>query len=104
MSVTITLEAMRLKCDECDTVYTDDEPGDVRARLEPAYECGECGRVFGKEDSHNGGNQCPDCYRFAIISDPDEYAVCEECGTATTFEEVFVMTCACHDEEHEVYV
>jgi hypothetical protein len=103
MGITIVLEATRLKCNECEFLYTDDDPGEARAKLDPAFEC-ECGNVFGKDDTDNGNNQCPDCHKFAPKSDPDEYAICEECNEAATFEEVYVITCACHSEEHEVYV
>jgi len=37
MSITITLEATRLKCQSCDFLFTDDSPADVKARFDPAY-------------------------------------------------------------------
>ena len=103
MSITITLETTRLKCQSCDFLFTDDSPADVKARFDPAYECGNCGNVFTKDDTENGDHKCPECSRFAAKCDPDEYLACEECGAAAQFEEVYVITCVCHDEEHEVY-
>jgi rubredoxin len=101
MSITITLEATRLKCTECDHLFTEEEPGDVRANAEPAYECGNCGQTFTKDDSPSGNHQCPGCNKFASKMDPEWFA-CPECLAATEGEEVPVITCVCHDEEHEV--
>ena len=69
MGITITLEATRLKCTECDHVYKDEEPGEVRANAEPVYECGNCGEQFTKEDSPAGNHQCPGCNKFASKMD-----------------------------------
>lgn len=103
MSITITLEATRLKCTECGNLFVEEEPGEVRANAEPAYECGACGRTFTKDDTEDGDNRCPDCNKFASKMDPDEWFACPECGMANEGEEVHVITCVCHDEEHEVY-
>lgn len=94
MSITITLEATRLKCQSCEHLMEDG------VEFDPAYEC-ECGEIFTRNDSDNGKNQCPNCNRFAAKS--DDYHECPECGDAAEFEEVPVITCVCHDEEHEVY-
>lgn len=103
MSVTLILEATRLKCSSCDHLFTEEEPADVKAGFEPAYECGNCGETFVKDDTENGDNRCPSCSKFASKCDPDEYMACSECVSASQFEEVPVITCVCHDEEHEVY-
>ena len=103
MSITITLEATRLKCCECGYVFTEDEPSEAKANFDPAYECRSCGAVFVADDTDNGDNRCPYCSLFAAKSDPDEYLACGNCGVAAQFEEVYVITCVCCDEEHEVY-
>lgn len=98
MSITITLEATRRKCHGCDALLEED------AEVEQAYECGNCGTQFGRDDSPSGNHQCPDCNKFAAKMDPDEGGVCPECRMVNEVEEVYVITCVCHDEEHEVYV
>ena len=103
MSITITLEATRLKCTECGHLFTEEEPGEVRANAEPVYECGACGQTFTQSDTENGDNRCPDCNKFASKMDPDEWFACSDCGMANEGEEVHVITCVCCDTEHEVY-
>jgi hypothetical protein len=107
VSLTITLEAQRLKCLACENLY-DGEPDEDLERLPFAYECDNCGDIFSEQDSGAyhvmGGakkNQCPSCNRFARKS--DDRRVCEHCGDAAEFEEVYVITCVCHDDEHEIY-
>jgi hypothetical protein len=91
MSIQITLEATRIKCPECDALLEED------VELERAYECSNCGQVDAERrcDSCNlfkaraDGGLCPEC--DGHIWDPDDNMVP-------------VITCGCHDEEHEVNV
>jgi ssDNA-binding Zn-finger/Zn-ribbon topoisomerase 1 len=110
MSVTLTLEATHQKCQTCEALLGKD------AEIETAYECANCGTRFGREESPSSNHQCPNCNKFAAKLDPNEGGICPECNEASTFEDVYVpsatngwrgstiITCVCHDEEHEVYV
>ena len=63
-----------LYCSCCDTVVADDEVSDT-----PRYECGECGEVCSRDESADGdSNRCPDCHKFAGLSDGDA-AYCGDC-------------------------
>jgi len=91
VAITITLEATRIKCPNCDELLEED------VELGRAYECSTCGQVDEERrcDSCNlfkaraEGGLCPECDEH--IDDPDGNMVP-------------VITCVCHDEEHEAYV
>lgn len=93
MSITITLEATRLKCPHCEHLF---ETGADEVELATAYECVNCGTI-------DEERRCPDCNIFKAKA---EGGLCPECSEVIEDpdgEEVFVITCVCHDEEHEVY-
>jgi len=46
-------------CADCD------EPFDEESEVEPRYECGDCGEVFGASMGEGNGNRCPGCGKFA---------------------------------------
>lgn len=88
MSVTLTLEATRIQCQQCQFILED---GD---ELEPAYECGTCGDI-------NDERRCDSCNRFKAKA---EGGICPSCLDYNEYvEHVPVITCTCHDEEHAVY-
>jgi len=62
------------QCSECEHLFVEDELGD----LEPLYECNDCGTVFTRSNSYDGGShKCPDCSRFSSKLSEDG---CSECG------------------------
>jgi phage FluMu protein Com len=92
MSITITLEAQRMKCPNCDELL---DLGEVT--LLPAYECGECGVI-------DDERRCPDCNKFKAKADG---GLCPECNEHVDDPDGYmvpVITCGCHDEEHVVNV
>ena len=91
MSITITLEAIRFKCDSCTELIDLEE-----MPLSKGYQCPECEEWLGDERRCDQCNKfgrkataCPEC-DWIIEDDPDGMMVP-------------VITCVCHDEEHEVY-
>lgn len=91
MSITVTLEANRLKCPSCEELIDlDGNP------LKVGYECQNCGEAD-EERRCSSCNLfkskcllCPECEQV-IEQDPDELMVP-------------IITCGCHDEEHEVNI
>lgn len=91
MSITITLEDgnLRSKCPNCEYLF---DSNDVT--LEPVYECGSCGNI-------DEERRCSDCNLFKAKADG---GVCPECAEyVERLDDVYVITCVCCDEEHEVY-
>lgn len=92
MSITITLEAERLKCPSCSSII---EGG--AADLGRLYECSSCGQV-------DEERRCDSCNLFKARA---EGGACPECADHITDpdgEMVYVIECECHGEEHEVNV
>lgn len=93
MSITVILEATRVKCPSCETLIDTDEN-----EIKKGYTCSSCGTT-------DEERRCPDCNIFKAKA---EYGICPECDEP--FEEdpeglrVPVITCGCHDEEHEVNI
>ena len=79
------------RCDSCDEIW-DETLG------EPLYECGECGTIFSRSNSADGGShRCPQCNRFAGKLADDG---CIECETGEV-EEVQALECPHCKELHE---
>lgn len=75
---------MPVKCPSCDATFEIDELG-------PVYECGDCGEVFGKEDSADGcSHRCPTCQKFASKSDQLACPECNEANDEDQYENVQV--------------
>lgn len=71
------------KCTECEVISAEPAEG-------PLYECANgCGQKFTRENSHNGKNQCPQCYKMAGRA---AELACVECQEAEV-EEMRAVVC-----------
>lgn len=71
-----------LKCPSCEAVFEESE-------LQNTYNCTACGTEFTRGDSADGdSNRCPDCNKFAALSDNKACPECEDVHEESEFEEV----------------
>jgi hypothetical protein len=103
MSITIILEATRFHCPNCDQLLDFDDPDQ---QLIPYWECPVCRETY-TDDSPCWRHDSKDVTGTEIPTNEGAFMMCPACEMVVTEDPsscmVPVITCVCHDDEHEVY-